>query len=69
VYSGKLILAAMYLRRVGIESRSKPTQVSAVVTPPAPAAQDQGVNKGRGGWEDAAAAGDKQLGSFAAGKM
>jgi hypothetical protein len=46
VYSGKLILAAMYLRRVGIDGRSyaaAPTQVSKVVTPPAPAAQNLGV--------------------------
>jgi hypothetical protein len=36
VYSGKLILAAIYLRRVGIDGRSyaaAPTQVSTVVTP------------------------------------
>jgi hypothetical protein len=72
VYSAKFIFAAMYLRRVGIESRSyaaAPTQVSTVVTPPAPAAQNLGVKKGWGGCGDAAAAGDKQLGRCAAGKM
>jgi hypothetical protein len=40
VYSGKLILAAMFLWRVGIDGRSyaaAPTQGSTVVTPPAPA--------------------------------
>jgi hypothetical protein len=41
VYSGKLIFAAMTLRRVGIDGRSyaaSPTQVSTAVTPLAPAA-------------------------------
>jgi hypothetical protein len=76
VYSGKLILATIYFRRVEIDDNSyaaAPTQGSKDVTPPAPAAHNHGVNKGgwgRGG--DAAAAGDtgdKQLGSCAAGKM
>jgi hypothetical protein len=42
VNSSKLILAVMYLRRVEIDGRSyaaASTQVSTVVTPPAPAAQ------------------------------
>jgi hypothetical protein len=47
VYSGKLILAAMCLRRVGIGGRSyaavAPTKVSTAVTQPAPAAQHLGV--------------------------
>jgi hypothetical protein len=54
VYSGKLTIAAMYLRRVGIKGRSYsalPTQVSAVVTPHAHAAQNLGVKKGGGGAE------------------
>jgi len=41
VYSGKLILAAMYFRRVEINGRSyaaAPTKASTVVTPHAPAA-------------------------------
>jgi len=41
VYSAKVILAAMCLRRVGINGRSyaaAPTQTSKVVTPPAPPA-------------------------------
>jgi hypothetical protein len=66
VYIGKLVLAAMCLRRVEIENRSyaaAPTQVSTVATPPAPAAHSLGVKKGGGGCEDAAAAGDKQLSS------
>jgi hypothetical protein len=47
VYSSELILAAMHLRKVGIDGRSfvvAPTQVSTVVTPPAPAAQNLGVS-------------------------
>jgi hypothetical protein len=47
MYSGKLILAAMYLRRVGIDGRSyaaAPTQVSTVVKLPAPAAQKLGLD-------------------------
>jgi len=39
MYSGKLIFAAMYLRRAGIDGRSyaaAPTQVSTVATPLAP---------------------------------
>jgi len=51
VYSGKLILAAMCLRRVEIDGRSyaaEPTQASTVVTPPAPAAHNLGVKKGGG---------------------
>ena len=46
VYSGKLILAAMHLWRVGIDGRSyaaAPTQVSRVVTPHALAAENLGV--------------------------
>jgi hypothetical protein len=46
VYSGKLILAAMYLRKIEIDGRSymaAPTQVSTVLTPPAPAAQNLSV--------------------------
>jgi hypothetical protein len=51
VYSGKLILAATYLRRVRIDGGSyaaASTQVSTVVTPPASAAQHLGVKKRRG---------------------
>jgi hypothetical protein len=51
VYSGKLILAAIYLRKVGIKCRSyaaAPTKVSTVVTPPTPAAQNLGVKKAGG---------------------
>jgi hypothetical protein len=63
----------MYLRRVGTGSRScaaAPTQVSTVITPPAFAAQNPGVKTGAGGGKrDAAIAGDKQLGSCAAGKI
>jgi hypothetical protein len=69
--SGKLIFAAMYLWRVSIESRcyaAAPTQVSTLVSPPAPAAHNLGVKKG-GGCGDAAAASDKQLGGCAAEKM
>jgi hypothetical protein len=77
LYSGKFILAAMYLRRVGINGSSyaaTPTQVSPVVAPPVPAAQISACKKaggegGRGGGKDAAAAGDKQLGSCAAVKV
>ena len=61
----------MNLRRVGIDGRScaaARTPVSTVVTPPAPAAQNLGVKKG-GGFGDAAAAGDKQIGSCEAVKM
>ena len=50
--SGKLVLAVTCLRRVGIKSSScaaAPTQVSTVVTPPAPAAQNLGVKKSGGG--------------------
>jgi hypothetical protein len=46
VYSGKLSLAAMYLRRVGIDGRSYapgPTQVSTVVMLPALEAQNLGL--------------------------
>jgi hypothetical protein len=46
VYSGKLFLAALYLRRVGIDGRSyaaAPTEVSTVVTPPTPSANNLGV--------------------------
>jgi hypothetical protein len=46
LYIIKLILAAMCLRRVGIDSHSYaavPTQVSAVAMPPAPAATNLGV--------------------------
>jgi hypothetical protein len=46
VRSNKLIRAAIYLRRVGIVGRgyaAAPTQSSATVTPPAPAAQIVGV--------------------------
>jgi hypothetical protein len=42
----KLILAAMYLRRVGDDGRSyatAPTQISTFVNPPAPSAQNLGV--------------------------
>jgi hypothetical protein len=49
LYSGKLIFAAMYLWRVSIESRcyaAAPTQVSTLVSPPAPAAHNLGVKKG-----------------------
>jgi hypothetical protein len=49
VYSGKLILAAIYLRRIEIEFRSyaaAPTQVSKAVTPPAPAEKNLGVGCG-----------------------
>jgi hypothetical protein len=48
VYSSKLVLAAMYLWRVSIDGRSyaaAPTQVSTVVTPPSPAAQNLGVHE------------------------
>jgi hypothetical protein len=41
VYNGKVILAAIYLRKLGIDGRSyaaAPTQVSTVITPPALAA-------------------------------
>jgi hypothetical protein len=46
VYSENLILAAMYFRQVGVEGRSYAAaraQVSAVVTPPAPAAKNRGI--------------------------
>ena len=49
-----MTLAAIYLRRVGIESRSyvaTPMQVSAVVTPPAPMEKKLGVKKAGGGAE------------------
>jgi hypothetical protein len=72
VYSFKLILAVMYLRRAGIESRSyaaAPTQVSTVASPPAPAAKISAGKKAGEGFGDAAAASDKQLGSCAAEKM
>jgi hypothetical protein len=49
VYSGKLILAAMHLRRVGIGGSSypaEPAKFSKVVTPPSPAEQNLGVRKG-----------------------
>jgi hypothetical protein len=55
VCSGKLILAAMYLERVGIDCRSyaaAPTQVTAVATPPALAAKDLGVGLWRPYSED-----------------
>ena len=65
----------MYFWRVGIDGRSytaAPTQVSTVVTPPAPAAQHLGVKTKKGGEEEgrcegAAGAGGKQFGSCAAG--
>jgi len=43
VYSGLLVLVAMWLRRVGIDGRSyaaAPAQVTTAITPPAPAAQN-----------------------------
>jgi hypothetical protein len=46
MYSGKLIFAAMYFRRVGIDGRSyaaAPTKVSTVVSPLAPTAKNLGV--------------------------
>jgi hypothetical protein len=46
LYSGKLTLAALYLRRVQVVGRTFAaalTHVSTVVTPPAPAAQNLGV--------------------------
>jgi hypothetical protein len=49
---GKLILAAMYLWRVGIDCRSyaaAPTQVSTDVTPLAPAAKKTAWKKAGGG--------------------
>jgi hypothetical protein len=69
--SGNLILAAMYLRRVGIDGGSYaavPTQNSKVVTPPAPTAKMRREKK-VGGCGDAAEAGDKQLDSCAARKV
>jgi hypothetical protein len=56
LYSGKLILAEMRLRRVGIKSRSyaaAPTQVPIVFTPPAPVAKKLGVKKRREGAAEA----------------
>jgi hypothetical protein len=67
-----LTLAAIYLRRVGIESRSyaaTPTKVSAVDTPPALMKKNLGVKKSRERCGDAAAAGDQQLGSYTGGMI
>jgi len=46
LYSGKVTLAAMYLRRVrvaGCSFEAALSHLSTVVTPPAPVAQDLGV--------------------------
>jgi hypothetical protein len=68
----------MYLRKVqihGVSYAAAPTQVSTVFTPHAPEARNSGVKKGGVGgvgevvFGDAAAAGEKQLESCAAGKM
>jgi hypothetical protein len=62
----------MYLRRVGIDVSSyaaAPTQASTGATPPAPAAKSRREKRRGEGGGDAAAAGYKQLGSCAAGKM
>jgi hypothetical protein len=51
MHNCKSILAAMYPRQIGLDDRSyaaAPAQVSTVVTPPAPAAQNIGVKKKRG---------------------
>jgi len=48
----KLIFAAMYLRRVETDGSSyaaAPMQVSTVVTPPTPAAQNPGMKNGGAG--------------------
>jgi hypothetical protein len=44
MYSGKFILAALYLRQVGIDGRIyAAAQVPIVITPPAPAPKHLGV--------------------------
>jgi|AntAceMinimDraft_1070359.scaffolds.fasta_scaffold173224_2 hypothetical protein len=55
VYSGKFILAARSIKRVGIDGRSYaalPTKVSTIATPPARAAQNLGVGLRRPYSED-----------------
>jgi hypothetical protein len=69
LYSEKLILAAMNLRRVGIDGRSYAAAPTTQILTLAPAEQYLGMQKGGGGGRDTAIAGDKQLCSFATGKM
>jgi hypothetical protein len=55
VHSGKLILAVMYLRRVGIDGRRYAealTQAPKIVMPPAPAAKNLSVGQRRPCSED-----------------